>query len=715
MAHSRGLVLRFFHVALPITLCAGSCRPTPHNVSKAAKLNRAVVQKLAPDSVRRRWQGFKDSANVFAPAVLLEHTSDEKERTLIGRFYDFIDAREKLQRARISPTERHAYQTTYLTILRQRAAVLDYLIGGPTSRLPVADTASSRTVALVPEQRKMLELDRVTTRKEIGTFMHQLAEPEVLNARARKQRVLCFEDFYGVLHCETEDQFARTLMQGHWTKEVKWSTDRIEVATAYDWALEMDRIFAMAPLIAARLGTPKDPNTFLACATGSFLLLKTSGSDPRLFGMGWPTSPGLVSLSMLRGMKAACNVFSSGGGTAGVGGSGAGLGGTDGNWVNQTIAAIDQQLQGCNNSVVGPFAQTGSSADANAIKRGVERLASAYFFTAADAAIHYFNYPGDDPRILLKEEAAAAREQAVEATSDAVAYDFYAQQAERRATVAKAEADAKQNVADANPNDQSAQDEATAARQAEVAAEKEAQRLRAEAEQKKQEAAAKNAEANQKATAAGVPATPTPPPDVPESPEGAGVGGDEFSSSCANTQARWELTKWYCTETGGWDRAGSACNEILRRANGCEDSDPRATNPNPEGGSQQSCFWFQPDESNLLIKACQAHQKVESPVGDDPSTDVCKESPPQSVGALWPDICADPRAMPTEDQCGGDLPVPISGTNVHIVPVPVGVGPGPSPVANVGVLAGVLIYDGLQLNGLGLGGLRKLTGERPSP
>jgi len=471
----------------------------------------------------------------------------------------------------------------------------------------------------------------------------------------------------------------------------------------------MDRAFVIAEKIQMRLGMPGPVNTILICASGAVFPFRTSTAAPafhNIFGRPNPTRP---SPSELAGMQSACDLMSSFRARGGLAGSGGGLGGTDGNWVDNTIAQIDQAVSAAGCGKGSPVASGGGfgpvGEGVGAIMDLFPDFAKYIKFNLISLLIEVGKMPNDqseEEKQSSKEyKAATAEYLAIDAYWEAQESEAYAQAAEKAATNAEATASQLEAEAAAHPDDADAQKEAAAARSDADAARQEADRARTEADQKKQDADKRAKDADEKAKEAG---TSSPPTSNPQSGT-QNPGPDDVTSTCH--QAQWEFLKWYCTESGGWDRPGSGCNELLRRANGCVDSNPGATDPTPDGG-QPSCFGLQPDEQELLRIACQAYMKVASPVSDEASN-VCSGQPPPNSQGMWPNICNDPRAMPSEDQCGGRTTIPIDYGSMHIAPI--GVPPGANPVSNLGVFGGVLVYDGLRLNGFGLGGLPGLSSK----
>ena len=158
------------------------------------------------------------------------------------------------------------------------------------------------------------------------------------------------------------------------------------------------------------------------------------------------------------------------------------------------------------------------------------------------------------------------------------------------------------------------------------------------------------------------PSTTSPAPPWKEpSPSGIRRGttspcreGADCAPTCAEKQAGWERFKDSC-EQSHWQ--AYPCMDFLRKVNGCVDAS--LINPGPEGDltcpprSRQT-----PTERmrSLWELNCKRRQMFVTPVPG--GGEVCKR--PEEPTPTLLDICNDPRAMPSQDQCtgpeGNDIP-----------------------------------------------------------
>lgn len=196
----------------------------------------------------------------------------------------------------------------------------------------------------------------------------------------------------------------------------------------------------------------------------------------------------------------------------------------------------------------------------------------------------------------------------------------------------------------------------------------------------KKRAEDKKKEAEAKKKAVGMTTTPSP----------QSVGPDAPLNTCKDMQSSWDRFKAECDRTQSWDRPGTDCNGLLRRANGCVDV--REIYPKPDDTSL-SCLMLSVDEETLLQEACKERQKVASAI--EPGTFNCGRINRDFVRNDPGGSCGRPDVIVTEDQCLNlpDVaqPGPITGGNP------------PRPVANAWQWGKILIVDGLGLNGLGFG------------
>jgi hypothetical protein len=148
------------------------------------------------------------------------------------------------------------------------------------------------------------------------------------------------------------------------------------------------------------------------------------------------------------------------------------------------------------------------------------------------------------------------------------------------------------------------------------------------------------------------PKTSAPPPKEP-TPSGVRRGttspcpaGADCAPTCAEKQARWAAFKDMCEQS---DWQAYPCVDFLRKVNGCVDAS--LINPGPDGdltcptrsratpAERMRGAW----EAN-----CKRRQMFVTPVAGG---EICKR--PDEPMPARVDICTDPRAMPSEDQCTG--------------------------------------------------------------
>lgn len=358
------------------------------------------------------------------------------------------------------------------------------------------------------------------------------------------------------------------------------------------------------------------------------------------------------------------------------------MGGSNSDWVEETVAELDARIDKCDNSLTGGLMSGGTLTDIVKSIVGAKLSVKNVFWYALSLESDVSKEDYD--RELV--EASHATMSEIEAHWDAEAWEAYAQKKEQEAEVAAwAAAVAAVEAEDDPTNEEKQQNAQTAAEEAEKKrieaekARKEAGKKEREAEKKKEEAEKKRRQAGSSTTATGGAGS--------YDPEG-NVGG------CPSLKASWARFKEYCDRTNGWDRPGTDCNDLLRRANGCVDV--RLIYPAPD--QDDLCRRATVDQRKLLEDACKERQKAMSAV--EPGGFICGIPETDLSYATVADPCRNPAAKPREDQCLGDVIglLPTSG------PRPITGGFPPMPYADVLLWGEIQVVDGLGLDGLGLSG-----------
>jgi hypothetical protein len=191
------------------------------------------------------------------------------------------------------------------------------------------------------------------------------------------------------------------------------------------------------------------------------------------------------------------------------------------------------------------------------------------------------------------------------------------------------------------------------------------------------------------------------PPPKPDQP-GGGMGDEDTGgqldgvnySSCASLKAAWLRFKAECERRGSWDRAGSECNEFIRRENGCVST--WIINPHPDG--DHTCVRGSFSKAQLQRLSCEEQQKIMSPAEVLEGNCGVTARPPIRWETNWADVCNDPSARPTpEANCGK----PAQSTQFPGTPTGGGPKPQPHPYGDFMVTKGAIVFDALRLGGLG--------------
>jgi hypothetical protein len=608
----------------------------------------------------QRWKSAEADVydNLFVPKQFAQHLSEDEKRESIRQFHSFRNARNDVRKGIASKETRRNYYTKLISQLKQREIILSHL------NTTVSDQNRKEKIAI---ERSRVQVLIQRAERDKGEI-----RPPTDTQGSTRERVVCFVTSNSLVLCLQESKLVASVLSGRWTKNGEWTTDRFDVAEAYDILTILDQIMD---------SLPSSGNTLVSCAGVGWLSVDTQGPDPVLFGVTAVTDVNLPSLGEVAGMRSSCEMLISNSRTStpGIPGSGGGLGGSNSDWVNESIAGIEGLLDLCDNPSVGPYA-TGWGG----LVKKVAKIIIGAKISKGSGFWWALSLPHDASQFDEGQAAYDAYEAtylAIEAHWEAEAWDAYADQKEQDAEIAAWEATQAAVEAKKDPTNEEKKEIAEKKKKEAEKKKKEAEEARKKAEEAKKEAERKKKEAEEKAKKA-------------DTVAGTPVNGQGGSSTCDNMRSRWDSFKEHCERTGGWDRPGSDCNDLLRRTNGCVDT--RLIMPSPEG--DDTCRTLTGDQAQAIEEACERQNQVMTPA--EPMVDrKCgwlRAQPFFEAGVA--DICSDPAARPTEDQCLGDgsRDLPTFG------PTPVYGGSTPVPYSDVVAHEGIQIYDSLGLNGLGL-------------
>ncbi|MFZ5548188.1 MAG: hypothetical protein ACOZJX_05795 [Pseudomonadota bacterium] len=644
---------------------------------KALPITRpALSPTLVQDPV---WNSIPEflKANRYVPPSKQHVLSDDQKRRRIADFYAVLDARDRVLAGTATSSERSMYFSALRRDLELRRQVYMFLGTKYRKSSPLRKLVDTK---VAESQSRLRLLSRSLAPTRAGTNGVQAIAREVA-----KNRVLCVQDRYNLLVCLSERTVLVTDMRGRWIRGAEWTTDVYDEGRAFDVLQRLNDLIA-------KTGQDSSKDTTLICSLGAVLAFDSSRS---VSSSGQRPPPpqatgGLPTFADMRGMASACNYlngFGGPGGAASVGGgvpgSGSGLGGTNGSWVNDQVTAIDQEVGSCIDSGSGGLEEdlTLQKFIENYIGLPASKPGFLGFLRTAAFwdALSLPNDMGEKYNEELKQanEIRASEVAAVDAESAAATAEYDAVVARAAADEAAKTAQEAAEVADADPTSAEKAEAAAKAKKDADDAAAAAKKAEDEAAQKAAEAEKKRKEAEEKKKAAGATGT---------------QGGTHSSidpgtgSACSGLQSWWTSFKAECDRNQGWDKAGSPCNDLLRRRNGCVD--PRLILTTPESGDA-TCQRVTISEQQLRQQACARQQQLMSAL--EPGQINCSTSvrPPDHAGR--PSICGNPAVDPTEEawsrQCGPQVTLP----GPHVT----------SPPSFYGN-AGVSILDGTGLRGLDL-------------
>jgi hypothetical protein len=492
-----------------------------------------------------------------------------------------------------------------------------------------------------------------------------------------RRRVFCYLNEYALLSCVREQTLFAMFIAGHW-EGTTWVQDRFDEGRAY-------ALLNVIDLLHERFALDPTKNTVLGCASGKWFSVNTVGaSSPTAV-----TAVEMPSLAEATILVDAClttgGLSGSGPGSASAGGNSAGPSDTR-TWIEETISTIDQEINSCVESrdptvAAGPLLlpTLGILAEYYGLPLGIGGLLGVLGTTPHSDA----QAIAADEEQLADAEADVERLRLEVAGAEAEAERLHkeAEAATKEAEAAKSRAASETDPAKKQAAEEEAKQKEEAAKKTQEAAAKAAKEAECRRKSGMSCADWEKAEAEQESASGD-----DPPPQ-------SQLDGANYSS-CATRKSQWERFKDMCDRTGGWNRPGHECNEMLRRKNGCVSS--WLINPGPDGDN--TCKREVIARETLIREACKRRQQVMS--GAEPGDLSCAAL---DIGKVvvrdFADVCSNPKAMPRDHQACGPNITPPGATNRPIRGQP------PKPYANATFHNGVQIYDGLGLDGLGIRGL----------
>lgn len=601
--------------------------------------------------------------------------SNDAQRAVISWFWNLLDDRDVWHAGTRRDGAGQSYTMAKLDDALQRARALSTALGG----LP--NTGKGKTTDEI--RRNTLEQDLARLRQVIFEYRQIIARLEKRpNWRHRK---LCYIDDYGFVFCFAERLLFEPYVQGYW-KNRTWIVERFAEAQAFEVLARLDDLIV-------RHGLDVRDNTFVGCSDQRWFSVTTYGAtvSPSPDAAESPTESGLPSLAEMKILADACrSITHSSQPTLGGGipGSGGGLGGSDSNWVQKTLARIDKRVNEC---VQGGHRGLEAGEPGWKVKgplggalKGLGLPSGVGWGTVLKALMdtpHQGKTRAEEERELAVQKALADKKMK-DLKMTVQAFDQAASRAQAAADAADQAAAAAQQAAGAETDPQK-----------KAKKEEDARKKREEANKKKKQAekAAAEAECRRKSGMSCAEWDKTKKKKAQEdtnSSTEAQLEGVRYSS-CETLKAQWEWFKSECERTGGWDRPGDKCNELLRRENGCVST--TLIMPTPDGDN--TCRRGEITQAESIRAACKERQKVVSVAEHyDLRCDWLDRRPPQ-YDVL--DVCSNPAARPRDDQACGAPGPGVTGTSS-----PRG-GTPPPPYSNVRWEKGVQIFDSLGVDGLG--------------